>query len=148
MFLFMVRIVSARTPSSILSFSVARSYFLPHLLISTVNLIFLLFPSRRCAHHIAETLKPGEPHKKISEDAGLDSIKELDRIRTSDGPKHTSEIRLDMQKAMQVRLLSGRFVNRKSSWSDLFGFAHLYRMMLPCSELNLPSRTVSRRWLG
>lgn len=43
------------------------------------------------------------PHKKISEDAGLDSIKALDEIRTSSGPKHTSEIRLDMQKAMQVR---------------------------------------------
>lgn len=41
------------------------------------------------------------PHKVISADAGMDSIKSLDEVRTSTGPKHTSEIRLDMQKAMQ-----------------------------------------------
>lgn len=31
----------------------------------------------------------------------MDSIRSLDEVRTSNGPKHTSEIRLDMQKAMQ-----------------------------------------------
>lgn len=31
----------------------------------------------------------------------MDSIRALDEVRTSNGPKHTSDIRLDMQKAMQ-----------------------------------------------
>ena len=65
------------------------------------SLLDIVVFGRACAHHIAETLKPGLPHKKISEDAGMQSIKDLDAIRTSDGPLHTSEVRLDMQKAMQ-----------------------------------------------
>ncbi|KAK4699382.1 succinate dehydrogenase (ubiquinone) flavoprotein subunit, partial [Phenoliferia sp. Uapishka_3] len=65
------------------------------------SLLDIVVFGRACAHHIAENLKPGMPHKKISEDAGMDSIKSLDEVRTSTGPKHTSEIRLDMQKAMQ-----------------------------------------------
>lgn len=67
------------------------------------SLLDIVVFGRACAHHIAETLKPGMPHKKISEDAGMDSVRSLDEVRTSNGPKHTSEIRLDMQKAMQVR---------------------------------------------
>lgn len=66
------------------------------------SLLDIVVFGRACAHHIAETLKPGMPHKKISEDAGMDSVRSLDEVRTSNGPKHTSEIRLDMQKAMQV----------------------------------------------
>ncbi len=65
------------------------------------SLLDIVVFGRACAHHIAETLKPGLPHKKISEDAGMQSIRDLDAIRTADGPLHTSEIRLDMQKAMQ-----------------------------------------------
>lgn len=67
------------------------------------SLLDIVVFGRACAHHISANLKPGMPHKKISEDAGMDSIRSLDEIRTSDGPRHTSEIRLDMQKAMQVR---------------------------------------------
>ena len=51
--------------------------------------------------HIASQLTPGKPHKAISPEAGMESIKALDEIRTSAGKLHTSEIRLDMQKAMQ-----------------------------------------------
>jgi succinate dehydrogenase (ubiquinone) flavoprotein subunit len=42
------------------------------------------------------------PHKEISADAGAESIAFLDKVRTSDGPKSTSEIRLAMQKVMQT----------------------------------------------
>lgn len=66
------------------------------------SLLDIVVFGRACAHHIAENLKPGVPHKKIREDAGMDSVRALDEVRTSSGPKHTSEIRLDMQKAMQV----------------------------------------------
>lgn len=56
---------------------------------------------RACANHIKENMDAGKPHQKIAEDAGMDSIEALDQIRKSDGDKHTSQIRLDMQKTMQ-----------------------------------------------
>lgn len=56
---------------------------------------------RACANHIKENLDAGKPHKKMADDAGMQSIEDFDKIRKADGPKHTSEIRLDMQKAMQ-----------------------------------------------
>lgn len=67
------------------------------------SLLDIVVFGRACALHIAENLTPGKPHKVIREDAGMDSIKSLDEIRTSSGSRMTSEIRLDMQKAMQVR---------------------------------------------
>ncbi|BGP07506.1 succinate dehydrogenase flavoprotein subunit [Rhodotorula toruloides] len=66
------------------------------------SLLDIVVFGRACAKHIASTLEPGKPHKKISDNAGIESIQALDQIRTSNGPKHTSEIRLDMQKAMQA----------------------------------------------
>ncbi|GAA5844104.1 hypothetical protein JCM3766R1_004523 [Sporobolomyces carnicolor] len=65
------------------------------------SLLDIVVFGRAAAKHIAGTLEPGKPHKKISADAGMESIQALDEIRTSNGSKHTSEIRLDMQKAMQ-----------------------------------------------
>ncbi|GAA5833648.1 hypothetical protein JCM5353_006600 [Sporobolomyces roseus] len=65
------------------------------------SLLDIVVFGRAAAKHIASNLEPGKPHKKISENAGMDSIQALDEIRTSNGSKHTSEIRLDMQKAMQ-----------------------------------------------
>lgn len=65
------------------------------------SLLDIVVFGRACAKHIASELEPGKPHKPISDKAGLESIEALDQIRTSSGPKHTSDIRLDMQKAMQ-----------------------------------------------
>jgi len=65
------------------------------------SLLDIVVFGRACANHIKETLTPGKPHKTIPEEAGIKSIEYLDKIRTSDGPLHTSQIRLNMQKAMQ-----------------------------------------------
>lgn len=65
------------------------------------SLLDLVVFGRACAHHIKETLTPGKPHKVIPEEAGLQSIEYLDKIRNADGPKPTADIRLEMQKAMQ-----------------------------------------------
>ncbi|KAF8515873.1 succinate dehydrogenase [Gautieria morchelliformis] len=65
------------------------------------SLLDIVVFGRACAHHIKDTLEPGKPHKAIPENAGVKSIEELDKVRTSDGPKSTAEIRLNMQKAMQ-----------------------------------------------
>jgi len=65
------------------------------------SLLDIVVFGRAAAHHIRDTLTPGKPHKAIPEDAGIESIEFLDKIRQSEGPKPTAEIRLDMQKAMQ-----------------------------------------------
>ncbi|TFK45992.1 succinate dehydrogenase [Heliocybe sulcata] len=65
------------------------------------SLLDIVVFGRACAHHIKETLTPGKPHKAIPEEAGLESVEFLDKIRKADGPEPTAKIRLDMQKAMQ-----------------------------------------------
>ncbi|KDR81560.1 hypothetical protein GALMADRAFT_134991 [Galerina marginata CBS 339.88] len=65
------------------------------------SLLDIVVFGRAVAHHIRDTLKPGVPHKAIPEESGIDSIEFLDKIRQSDGPLPTAQIRLNMQKAMQ-----------------------------------------------
>ena len=65
------------------------------------SLLDIVVFGRAAANHIRENHKPNTPHKPL-EDLVKASIAELDRLRNSSGPLHTSEIRLAMQKAMQV----------------------------------------------
>ncbi|KIJ99670.1 hypothetical protein K443DRAFT_8235 [Laccaria amethystina LaAM-08-1] len=64
------------------------------------SLLDIVVFGRAVAHHIRDTLTPGKPHKAIPEEAGIESIESLDKIRRSDGPEPTAKIRLDVQKAM------------------------------------------------
>ncbi|EDR10627.1 uncharacterized protein LACBIDRAFT_317296 [Laccaria bicolor S238N-H82] len=57
---------------------------------------------RVVAHHIRDTLTPGEPHKAIPDEVGIERIQFLDEIRRSDSPEPTAKIRLEMQQAMQT----------------------------------------------
>ncbi|TFK29889.1 succinate dehydrogenase flavo protein subunit [Coprinopsis marcescibilis] len=65
------------------------------------SLLDIVVFGRAVAHHIRDTWTPGKPHKKIPEEAGIESIEFLDKIRRADGPEPTAKIRLDLQKAMQ-----------------------------------------------
>jgi len=65
------------------------------------SLLDIVVFGRACAHHIRDTLEPGKPHKSIPENAGVDGIEFLDKIRKADGPEPTAKLRLDLQKAMQ-----------------------------------------------
>ncbi|GMK54626.1 hypothetical protein CspeluHIS016_0112120 [Cutaneotrichosporon spelunceum] len=65
------------------------------------SLLDIVVFGRACANHIKETLAPGTPLKPFDETLGKESIANLEKIRTSDGPLHTSTIRLNMQKTMQ-----------------------------------------------
>ncbi|GAA5805054.1 succinate dehydrogenase flavoprotein subunit 1 [Helicostylum pulchrum] len=65
------------------------------------SLLDIVVFGRAVAHHIAETLEPNTPMKPFAADAGAESIANLDKLRNSEGPKRTSEIRLSMQKVMQ-----------------------------------------------
>ena len=66
------------------------------------SLLDLIVFGRAVAHTIRDSLTPGTPHKPVRADIGAESIAHLDKIRNSNGPKSTHEIRLAMQKAMQV----------------------------------------------
>lgn len=66
------------------------------------SLLDIVVFGRACAIHIKDNLEPGKPHKAIPEEAGLKSVEDLDKIRTSDGGLSTAQIRLNMQKAMQA----------------------------------------------
>ncbi|KAF7322914.1 Succinate dehydrogenase [ubiquinone] flavoprotein subunit, mitochondrial [Mycena chlorophos] len=66
------------------------------------SLLDIVVFGRACANHIKENLTPGKPHKVIPQEAGLESVEFLDKIRKSDGPEPTAKIRLEMQKAMQT----------------------------------------------
>ncbi|KAL1409937.1 succinate dehydrogenase flavoprotein subunit [Vanrija albida] len=65
------------------------------------SLLDIVVFGRAAANHIKENLKPNTPHKPMDDSLGRASIENLEKIRTSDGPLHTSTIRLNMQKTMQ-----------------------------------------------
>lgn len=66
------------------------------------SLLDIVVFGRACALHIAENLKPGVPHKELDADLGKESIENLDWVRNASGPLSTAEVRLEMQKTMQV----------------------------------------------
>ncbi|TKA61316.1 putative succinate dehydrogenase [ubiquinone] flavoprotein subunit, mitochondrial [Cryomyces minteri] len=66
------------------------------------SLLDIVVFGRACALHIAENNEKNMPHLDAPEDAGYSSIEDMNKIRLSDGDKHVSEMRLDMQKAMQA----------------------------------------------
>lgn len=68
------------------------------------SLLDIVVFGRACANHITENMEPGKLHMKVSEHAGFESIRTLDALRTSSGPKNTSEIRLDMQKGKSLKM--------------------------------------------
>ncbi|KAK3329419.1 succinate flavoprotein subunit [Apodospora peruviana] len=65
------------------------------------SLLDLVVFGRAVSHTIRDNFTPGQALEPISADAGADSIEVLDKIRTSDGPRTTAEVRLAMQKTMQ-----------------------------------------------
>ncbi|KAL8727117.1 MAG: hypothetical protein Q9166_006250 [cf. Caloplaca sp. 2 TL-2023] len=66
------------------------------------SLLDLIVFGRAVSHTIRDRFTPGTAHQEISADAGAESIKVLDSVRTASGPKSTAQIRSDMQKVMQT----------------------------------------------
>ncbi|KIL69701.1 hypothetical protein M378DRAFT_156924 [Amanita muscaria Koide BX008] len=65
------------------------------------SLLDIVVFGRACANHIQDNLEPGKPHKAIPENAGVESIEFLDKMRRADGTEPTAKLRLELQKAMQ-----------------------------------------------
>ncbi|AMW35369.1 succinate dehydrogenase flavoprotein subunit [Haematospirillum jordaniae] len=70
--------------------------------LGTNSLLDLVVFGRAAAHRAAELIKPGSKHKPLPADAGQNALSRLDRVRHAKGPRRVSDIRLDMQKAMQM----------------------------------------------
>eukprot|EP01022_Parablepharisma_sp_SALTPOND_P017097 TRINITY_DN265_c0_g2_i2.p1 TRINITY_DN265_c0_g2~~TRINITY_DN265_c0_g2_i2.p1 ORF type:complete len:569 (-),score=41.79 TRINITY_DN265_c0_g2_i2:4400-6106(-) len=65
------------------------------------SLLDLVTFGRKAAFLTVEQYKPGSGVKAPEKDAGIETIKKLERLRTADGPLPTAEIRRNMQKTMQ-----------------------------------------------
>lgn len=66
------------------------------------SLLDLVVFGRACANTIASINKPGDPVPTISENAGEQSVANIDKVRHANGSLSTAEIRLKMQKTMQT----------------------------------------------
>jgi len=69
--------------------------------LGTNSLLDLIVFGRAAALRAQEKMKPGQKHKPLADSAGDFGVSRLDKIRNANGSKHTSEIRLAMQKVMQ-----------------------------------------------
>ncbi|CAG5132669.1 unnamed protein product, partial [Candidula unifasciata] len=66
------------------------------------SLLDLVVFGRACANTVAEENTPGEKIGPIRQNAGEESVANLDRLRYADGKTTTAELRLQMQKTMQT----------------------------------------------
>ena len=66
------------------------------------SLLDLVVFGRAASHFCAETMQPGARHKPLAADAGQNSVARIDKLRNADGSRTTAEIRLEMQKVMQL----------------------------------------------
>ena len=65
------------------------------------SLLDLVVFGRAVANRCAETIRPGQPHKKLAGDACERSLSNFDRVRNANGSLPTAVIRDNMQRTMQ-----------------------------------------------
>ncbi|OAN50128.1 fumarate reductase (quinol) flavoprotein subunit [Paramagnetospirillum marisnigri] len=70
--------------------------------LGTNSLLDIVVFGRAAALRAAATLKPGTSHKPLPKDGSDLAVSRFDRLRNANGSMHTSEIRLAMQKTMQM----------------------------------------------
>jgi succinate dehydrogenase / fumarate reductase flavoprotein subunit len=66
------------------------------------SLLDLVVFGREAARRCAEIVKTGVSHKPLAKDAAELAVSRLDRLRNANGSRPTAEIRLEMQKTMQL----------------------------------------------
>jgi succinate dehydrogenase / fumarate reductase flavoprotein subunit len=66
------------------------------------SLLDLVVFGRQAARRCAELIKPGTRHAPLAKDAHESAVARLDRLRNARGARPTAEIRLEMQKIMQL----------------------------------------------
>ena len=66
------------------------------------SLLDLVVFGRQAARRCAELIKPGTRHAPLPKDGAELAVSRLDRLRNANGSRATAEIRLEMQKTMQL----------------------------------------------
>jgi succinate dehydrogenase / fumarate reductase flavoprotein subunit len=66
------------------------------------SLLDLVVFGREAARRCAEIVKPGAGHKPLAKDVADLAVSRLERLRQANGARPTAEIRLEMQKTMQL----------------------------------------------
>ncbi len=66
------------------------------------SLLDLVVFGRQAARRCAELIKPGTRHAPLAKDCAEPALARLDRLRNAQGSRPTAEIRLEMQKIMQL----------------------------------------------
>jgi succinate dehydrogenase / fumarate reductase flavoprotein subunit len=66
------------------------------------SLLDLVVFGRQAARRCAEVVKPGTRHAPLPKDAADLALSRLDRLRSAKGSRPTADIRLEMQKTMQI----------------------------------------------
>jgi succinate dehydrogenase / fumarate reductase, flavoprotein subunit len=66
------------------------------------SLLDLVVFGREAARRCAEIVKTGVSHKALAKDAADPAVSRLDKLRSANGSRPTAEIRLEMQKTMQL----------------------------------------------
>ena len=66
------------------------------------SLLDLVVFGRQAARRCAELIKPGTRHAPLPKDAAEPAVSRLDRLRNANGSRPTAEVRLEMQKTMQL----------------------------------------------
>src|ERR1700742_3824109 len=66
------------------------------------SLLDLVVFGREAAQRCAEIVKTGVSHKPLAKDAAEPAVSRLDKLRNANGSRPTAEIRLEMQKTMQL----------------------------------------------
>eukprot|EP00166_Cyanidium_caldarium_P005958 ctg_762.g376 len=88
------------------------------------SLLDIVVFGRACAHTIADTVRPGAPHKQLPADAGDHAIANMDRFRWANGSIRTAELRLRMQNIMQKHAAVFRTAKTLRSGCDLIDEAY------------------------
>merc|ERR1719352_1854244 len=65
------------------------------------SLLDIVIFGRACANRVADTMKPGAPHKELPGDGGEATVARLDKIMHAKGDLSVAKIRGDMQRTMQ-----------------------------------------------
>ena len=66
------------------------------------SLLDLVVFGRAAARRCVQLLTPGADHQPLAADAGHATLEHLERLRQANGPRGTAQIRLEMQKTMQI----------------------------------------------
>ena len=70
--------------------------------LGTNSLLDIVVFGRAAAHRAKELVDPKAPHKPLPKDSADYALDRLDRLRHANGSRPVSDVRMDMQKAMQT----------------------------------------------